>query len=157
MAIKTLLLVPVLAICSLLGLTQSLAQPSALTDQQIFDLQLRDIEQKVRGAFATEARIPEINLVSILSGHGVLDYKGRAPHALPSVDNAMTEVRREENRKARIATEQLRFTEAGDAVISNVAGRITITGTGDGFSVFVPGCPIAVCGERELHFSLNSW
>lgn len=122
MAIKTLLLVPALALSSLLGLTQSLAQPSALTDQQIFDLQLRDIEQKVRGAFATEEQIPEVNLVPILSGYGVLDYKGWTPHALPSVDNAMTEVRREENRKARIATEQLRFTDAGDAVISTVHG-----------------------------------
>ncbi len=126
----------------------------SLSDQQVFNLQIRDIERKVRGAFVTEGEFPEGNLVPIISAHGTIEYKGFVPHALPSMDDAITELRRNENRWNRIATKQLRYSDAGEYLKSQVAGRIEIVGTGNGFMILLPECQSEVCGAGRIVYTL---
>lgn len=126
----------------------------SLSDQQVFNLQIRDIERKVRGAFLTEGEFPEGNLVPIISAYGQIEYKGFAPHALPSMDDAITERRRNENRWNRIATNQLRYSDGGEYLESQVAGRVEIVGTGKGFMVLLPECQPEVCGAGKIVYTL---
>ena len=126
----------------------------SLSDQQIFNLQIRDIERKVRGAFATEGEFPKTNLVPIISAYGKIEYKGFLPHALPSMDDAITERRKNENQWHRIATNQLRYSGDGRQLVSEVAGHIEIVGNGNGFTVLLPECPEDICGASKIIYTL---
>jgi hypothetical protein len=126
----------------------------SLSDQQIFNLQIRDIERKVRWAFATEGEFPETNLVPIISAYGTIEYKGFVPHALPSMDDAITEMRRNENQWNRIATSQLRYSDDGQRLVSEVAGRVEIVGSGRGFMVLLPECRPEICGAGKNIYTL---
>lgn len=126
----------------------------SLSDQQIFNLQINDIERKVRGTFATEGEFPKTNLVPIISAHGKIQYKGFVPHALPSMDDSITERRRNENRWNRMATNQLYFSDDGQRLISEVAGRIEIVGYGRGFTVLLPDCPKEICVTKKWFYNL---
>jgi len=121
---------------------------------QFFSLQIRDIERKIRGVFATEGEFPKTNLVPIISAYGKIEYKGFVPHALPSMDDAITERRKNENQWHRIAANQLRYSDEGQRFFSEVAGRIEVVGHGSGFTVRLPDCPEEVCGASKIIYTL---
>jgi len=137
-----------------LGVQYNSQETVSLSNQQIFNLQIRDIERKVRWAFATEDEFPETNLVPIISAYGTIEYKGFVPHALPSMDDAITEMRRNENQWNRIATSQLRYSNDGQWLVSEVAGRVEIVGSGRGFMVLLPECSPEICGAGKIIYTL---
>lgn len=154
---KKLVLAAVLALLLLegyvvAGIYSEDAEPD-LSDEQVFNLQLRDIERLARSAFLTEPRFPDGNLAPILSNGGRSEYRGFVPHALPSMDDAITELHLNENTWHRTAMRKLRFSESGNHLISDVVGRIELVGEGNGFRVVMPECsdPI-LCAERVYQY-----